>query len=728
MKIIFCVQLIFIAFSIFGSYDLPFSKNEKKIDGIIEEEEWRGSLLISDFYEIMPGENTKPPVDTIVYMTYTLENFYIAFKCFDPEPKKIRARYADRDNAFADDLVGIFLDTFNDQRNAFEFIVNPFGSQMDCLRKEPEEEDCTWDGIWYSKGRITKDGYEVEISIPFKTLRYPKEKIKTFRFLILRIYPRDFRVQISNLPLDRNKNCTLCQADLLENIEISKKQSKTELIPTLVSSSTYSKEDLGDKLKKDEQKKEAGLSITYKLASNLLLNGTLNPDFSQVEADVEQIDVNTRFALFYPEKRPFFLEGQQYFSSFFNLIYTRTIADPNYGLKLTGKEGKDSIGLFYVEDEITNFLFPSNQYSEISSLDMRSKSFGLRYKKDLFSDSNIGAIYLRREGNGYFNYLYGADGRIRIGGNEFLSFQYVESSTKDVLNPEVNENFNGERKDGHSAALNFEHSSRNWYFNGSYVEKSKKFRADLGFIPRVDIKTFEGFLAYTFYPDKKKFYSRLSPRIYFSNGKDFDGRTTDWESFAELQFELIKQVNGEFGYSRSMELYNEKEYEKNIFYLWANSRFSQNMTAFASFHYGDGVDYENERKGKLLKIKAQTDYRFSKRIFFDFSGEHQNFNLERGNLFKATYLYLKILYHFSNSIFLRAILQDGKVLRNKDLYLVEVPEKDNFKLLQFLFTVKLNPFSLFYLGFSTRGLEIEPYSMQTMNRTYFMKLSYSFWF
>ena len=266
----------------------------------------------------MPGENTKPPVDTIVYMTYTSKNFYIAFKCFDPEPEKIRARYADRDTAFADDLVGIFLDTFNDQRNAIEFIVNPFGSQMDCLRKEPEEEDCSWDGIWYSKGRITKDGYEVEIAIPFKTLRYPKEKMNTFRFLVLRIYPRDFRVQISNLPLDRNKNCTLCQCDLLENIEINKKQSKTEIIPTLTGFSTSSKEDLGNKLKK-KQKAEAGISFAYKLTSNLLLNGTLNPDFSQVETDVAQIDVNRRFALYYPEKRPFFLEGQQYFSSFMDL-------------------------------------------------------------------------------------------------------------------------------------------------------------------------------------------------------------------------------------------------------------------------------------------------------------------------------------------------------------------------------------------------------------------------
>ncbi|MEJ5167310.1 MAG: DUF5916 domain-containing protein [Thermoanaerobaculia bacterium] len=720
------VILLFILPS-YAFFELNSTSLKKEIDGIVKEEEWADSLILKNFYEIMPGENSSPPVDTIAYLSYDEENFYIAFKCFDPNPEKIRARYADRDSAFADDLVGIFLDTFNDQRNAYEFIVNPFGAQMDCLRREPEEEDCSWDGIWYSKGRITKEGYEVEMAIPFKTLRYPKEKTKNFRFMLLRIYPRDFRVQISNVPIDRGKNCTLCQAETLENIQIETKQKKMEIIPTLVFSSSSSREDLGEDLKNEGDEKSAGLSLSYHLTSNFSLNGTVNPDFSQVEADVAQIDVNTRFALFYPEKRPFFLEGQQYFSSPLNLIYTRSMADPNYGFKLTGKEGKNSLGIFLVEDEVTNFLFPSNQSSEMQSLDMESKSSGFRYKRDLFTDSYFGIIYLGRKGKGYNNNLYGADGKIRLGENEFFYFQYVESSTSDPFLPEISDKFDGKEKDGHSLLLNFEHSSRNWYFSGSYLEKSPFFRADLGFIPRVDVKIYEAFLAYTIWNTEKKFYSRLSPRIYGNYTKDFSGKTTDWETFAELQFELIKQIHGELGFSRSMELYEGIEYKKNRYYLWANSRFSQNMTAFFSLSNGDGVDYENERAGKLLKIEAQSDYRFGKRIFLDFSGEHHNFNLKEGNLYKATYLYLKVLYHFSNSIFLRTILQSGDIKRNKDLYLYDVPEKDNFKAVQFLFTYKINPFTLLYLGFSTRGMEETPFNMQTMNRTYFLKLSYSFW-
>lgn len=725
------IKLIFIfsifAFSAFSNIYLSPATKGKKIDGILEEEEWADSLILKEFYEIMPGENTKPPVETAAYLSYDEENFYIAFKCSDPEPDKIRARYADRDSAFADDLVGIFLDTFNDQRNAYEFLVNPLGAQMDCLRKEPEEEDCSWDGIWYSKGRITKDGYEVEISIPFKTLRYPKEKIKTFIFMILRIYPRDFRIQISNVPLDRGRNCTLCQAETLENIKIEAKQKKIELIPTFVFSPSYSKENLGEGLEKDEDEKNFGLSISYHMTSNLSFNGTVNPDFSQVEADVAQIDVNTRFALFYPEKRPFFLEGQQYFSSHLNLIYTRTMADPNYGFKLTSKEGRHSLGLFFVEDEITNFLFPSNQYSEMASLDMESRSFGFRYKGDLFTDSYAGVILLKREGENYKNNLFGTDGKIRLGENEFFYFQYVKSSTKDPFLPEISDKFDGEEKDGHSFFLNFEHSSRNWYFSSSYLEKSPSFRADLCFIPRVDVKVYETFLSYTIWNTEKKLYSRLSPRIYGNYTKDFKGKNTDWETFAELQFELIKQIHGEMGFSRSMELYEGVEYKKNRYYLWANSRFSQNMTAFFYLSNGDGVDYENERAGKLLKIEAQSDYRFGKRIFLDISGEHQNFNLRNGNLYKATYLYLKFLYHFSNSIFLRTILQQGIVERNRELYTFDVPDKDNFLALQFLFTYKINPFTLLYLGFSTRGIQQTPYTFQTMNRTYFLKLSYSLW-
>lgn len=727
MKILPYFLFFLISLKGFASFNLPHSNLKKEIDGKIEEDEWKDSLILKDFYEIMPSENTKPPVDTIAYLSYDDENFYIAFKCYDPAPDKIRARYADRDSAFADDLVGIFLDTFNDQRNAYEFITNPFGAQMDCLRKEPEEEDCSWDGIWYSAGKITKEGYEVEISIPFKTLRYPKEKIKTFRFMLLRIYPRDFRVQISNIQIDRSKNCTLCQAELLENIKIETKQKNIELIPAIVFSPSSSRESFGEVMK-SEKDEEAGLSLSYHLTSNISINGTLNPDFSQVETDVAQIDVNTRFALFYPEKRPFFLEGQQYFSSFLNLIYTRTMADPNYGFKLTGKEGKHSLGIFFVEDDITNFLFPSNQSSEINFLDIKSKTFNLRYKLDLFTDSYAGLIYLKRYGEGYKNELYGTDGKIRIGKNEFFYFQYVESSTKDPFCPEISQKFDGKEKDGHGLLFNFEHSSKNWYLSTSYLEKSPFFRADSGFIPRVDVKVYEAFLSHIIWGNGNKIYSRLSPRIYGNYTKDFNGKTTDWESFFELQFELIKQITGEIGAGKTMEFFKGINYEKNIYYIWANSRFSQNMTAYFSIRYGDGIDYENNRPGKILKTKLQSDYRFGKRIFLDFLGERHDFEINEGNLYKATSLYLKFLYHFSNNIFFRAILQEGNTKRNKELYFFEVPEKEKFKAIQLLFTYKINPFTLLYIGFSTTGLEQSPYTFQTMNRTYFLKISYSFWF
>ncbi len=710
-----------------ASFKLPFSKIPKKIDGHLLEEEWGDSLKIDKFYEIMPGENIEPPVKTVAFLSYDGENFYVGFKCFDPEPEKIRARYADRDSTFADDMVGIFLDTFNDKRNALEFFVNPLGSQSDLTRKEPGEEDSSWDGIWYSKGRITKEGYEVEVAIPFKTLRYPKKEEIAFGFLIFRIYPRNFRHQIASAPFDRGRNCTLCQIDLLENIKIQTKQRKMELLPTFVYSPYYEREDFDLPLKRGNTKEDLGLSLSYSFTPNLILNSTINPDFSQVEADVAQIDVNTRFSLYYPEKRPFFLEGNQYFNLPLRLVYSRTIADPNWGIKLTGKEGKSSFGLFAVEDKITNFLFPSNQYSEIATLEEPSKNYGIRYKLDLLKDSNFGFIYLKRKGFKYYYDLYGIDGKIRAGENEFINILYAESKTKDPYLPEISQNFDGKEKEGHCLFLNFNHSSRNWNFDFSYLESSPNLRADLGFIPRVDVKNFQGYLSYTIWGNKSKFYSQLSPTVYFQYVKDFDGKTTDWEGVLEIQFELLKQIMGEGGYQRSMEYYNGVEYKKNNIYFRANSRFSKNMTAYFHFNYGDGVDYENNRKGKLLILDGQTDYRIGREIFLDFSGEHQRLNLSFGNLYKATYLYLKVLYHFNNSIFLRTIIQDGKIKRNVELYLNELPEKENFTSLQFLFTYKINPFTLFYLGFSTRGIEEPPYEFQTQNKTYFLKLSYSLW-
>jgi hypothetical protein len=732
LKFIFVSSFLFVTFLFLypsslacASDYIPRASGEIQIDGIIQESGWEQGLIISQFYEVDPGENTEPPVETVAYLTYDQENFYMAFKCLDPRPEEIRARYADRDKMFADDFAGIILDTFNDQRYGVEFFVNPLGVQGDLSRRDPYEEDDTWDTIWDSAGRITEEGYEVEAAIPFKSLRFPNKDVQTWRFLLIRIYPRNFRYQITSTTIDRNKNCSLCQYPTYSGMEGVKPGRNIEIIPSATGMRTESE------YKEAEFEGEASLNATWGITPNLTLKGTINPDFSQVEADVLQIDVNRRFALFFPEKRPFFLEGQNIFETYFNAYYSRTIADPLWGAKFTGKTDKNSYGMIFAQDDQANFLIPSNQRSWLFSWNGQELNSGIfRYQRDVGQDSNVGLIFTGRQGGDYQNYLFGADARIRLAENDFLHSQVLRSETEYPLLPEVSEFFDGSKPGGNAYFFSYEHSAEHWSYELWYLDKDPEFRADLGFIPRVDVKAYGGYLGYSFYGNGNPYFSRINPFVHASRTENHAGVTTDWDGEVGVHYQLPRQTNGEIEFDRSMELFKGIEYKKNTFFLWTNSRFSKAMTAFIRFGYGDQVDYVNERLGDGREFGFQFDYRFGKHVFLDARFDREVLKVDGGRLFKANVYYIKGLYHFNKNLFFRTTVQWEDIDRNLALYNEEVRADltENSKLFtyQLLFTYKINPFTLLYLGYTDRGFEEDHIDSITLEKTYFLKLSYAF--
>ncbi|HPR64276.1 MAG TPA: DUF5916 domain-containing protein [Thermoanaerobaculia bacterium] len=697
-----------------------------QIDGKIEERAWQEALTFDLNYEISPGDNTAPPVKTTVRFAFDGENFLVALSCFDPDPDRIRARYADRDSAWADDFAGIILDTFNDQRQAYEFFVNPFGAQMDLTLTEPEQEDRSWDGIWSSAGRITDEGYEIEIAIPFRTLRFPNLDTQVWRFLVIRIYPREFRHEISSQPLDRNKNCLLCQAGLISGMEGARSGRQLEVVPTLTAISTQDRPAPEEPFSDRESTTEIGVSGTWGLTPNLALSGMVNPDFSQVETDSEEIDVNRRFALYYSEKRPFFLEGSRYFSTFMDVFYSRTVADPSWGVKVAGKDGRNGWGAFIARDTVTNILIPGNQGSDLLFLDQEVLDGSFRYRRDLGRDSTLGAIYTGRHGDGYTFDLMGGDGRFRLAEHDFINFLALFSQTRMPDLPDESAHFDGREREGGATYLAYEHNSRHWTWNAAFRDLDPDFRADLGFIPRVDYRSLSSALAYTHYGDGSGFHQTLSPGIYTSYTEDHSGELSDRLLGAELSFSLARQIHGEFNLERSLERYNGADYTTNQAHLWFNSRFSKAMTLYLSVSAGDGIDYTNERLADLFDSHLQFDIRFGRRIFLDFNLRHQSLSIAQGQIYTASIYYLKLLYHFNNSIFLRTILQYGDVRRDGDLYVDDVKEKERFLASQILFTYKINPFTLAFLGYADRGIEEKDLDRTTMNRTLFLKLSYAF--
>lgn len=499
-----------------------------------------------------------------------------------------------------------------------------------------------------------------------------------------------------------------------------------ELVPTLTGTRTEEREAPGLPLEGSGTDVEAGLSGTWGVTPNLTLNAALNPDFSQVEADTEQIAVNTRFALFYEEKRPFFLEGGDYFTTPLQAVYTRTVADPSWGIKSTGKEGADGFGIFFARDRQANFVIPSNQDSELFTWDHPVEAAAVRYRRDVGEDSTLGFLATSRSGGDYSSRLYGGDGRVRVGSNDFVTFQWLQSRTEYPEAPGIAEAFDGRGLTGEAFQVIYEHDARNWYWSALWRERGPDFRADLGYIPRVDAKNGNVYLAYILRDDKNPWYSRIAPGVWFDWTKDYTGQATDWEGGFELSLDLARQTDGEIVWSRTMERFNGIVYHKQGLRLDFNSRFNRIMTAHLEGYDGDDVDYANDRLGHGRSMHLQYDVRLGRRLFLWVEGSLQRLDIPEGRVFDARLYYLRTLYHFSNTLFVRAIVQWLDITRDPALYAEEVVRRERTVSSQYLLTYKINPFTLFYLGYSDMGLEEDYVDRTAMNRTWFVKLSYAF--
>ena len=297
------------------TFPIPRVEGPIIMDAILDEPFWSQAAKIPILYEINPGENLPTKTTTTTLVAYDDRNLYVAFTIIDPDPSKIRAHYSDRDTAFQDDFVGFVIDPFNDERRGYEFFVNPLGVQMDLFQDDVNgNEDASWNAIWDSAGRLTETGYQVEIAIPFSSLRFPKtQSIQTWGFNAMQIYPRGQRFVYQSQPVDQNLSCFLCQISKIEGFEGITPGRNIEINPALTFGTTMPREAPGGPM--DWSAFPLGLTAAWGITPNLTLGASVNPDFSQVEADSAQLDVNTQFALFFPERRPFFLEGADFFST-----------------------------------------------------------------------------------------------------------------------------------------------------------------------------------------------------------------------------------------------------------------------------------------------------------------------------------------------------------------------------------------------------------------------------
>ncbi|NQV87299.1 MAG: carbohydrate binding family 9 domain-containing protein, partial [Woeseiaceae bacterium] len=524
---------------------MPQTAGKIAVDGHLDEEAWADAVAVELTFETQPGENIPARVKTVGYLVEDGVNLYVGFVASDPDPSAIRAYLRDRDAAYDDDFVGIIIDTYNDGRRGVEFLSTPLGVQMDLTIDEARrgdfgKEDDSWDAIWESAGQINTEGYVVEMKIPLTQLRFPDGAgVKTWGFDLSRSYPRERKFSFSNNALLRGNNCYLCQIGKFDGLKDVKPGRNLEVVPTVTASRVDSTEEPGiDPLVSGSTKTEAGLSVRWGITPDLTANLAINPDFSQVEADAAQLDVNNRFELFYPEKRPFFLEGSDYFTTPMQAVFTRTIARPDVGVKLTGKRGDNTFGVLLAEDTVTNLLFPGAFGSDSTTLEQSNSVFIGRYSRGFGETSSIGGVLTVRDGDGYHNYVGGFDARWKINEQHTLSAQYLESKTEYPVETAMEFQQPNGAFDGTATQADYEFDSRHWFANARYSAQSEGFRVDSGFKNRVGDEQFFANGGRVWYGDDESWWSKLSLIVEYDIGHLEDG------TFREKDYVLRFRVQG----------------------------------------------------------------------------------------------------------------------------------------------------------------------------------------
>ena len=410
--------------------EIPQISGDIVIDASLSEPQWRSAKKVLINNITRPYDNIPSPVHTEALLMESEGYFYLAFIAKDPDIKEIRAFLKDRDKSWGDDLVGIKIDTYNDQRSAYRFLVNPLGVQIDGIESEvTQKESDAWDGIWESAGKIIDDGFIVEMALPLRMLNFQESEGKqTWGIELLRYYPREERLRLSNIHLDRGNSCEICQIATASGFKGAKQGSNFTVTPSIVLGAAQERDDNNEW--QDTNNTEASLDLRWGITPDWLLNATINPDFSTVESDNAQLNINNNFALFNREKRLFFLDNQDYFDSDYNLVYTRNINAPNYGAKLTGRENNHAFGLFITDDKNTNILIPGNRSSSVATIDGESKAAALRYRYSLNNDITLGWISTLRTAEDYSNSVNGIDARFRLNTEDVFKFQSLFSTTQ----------------------------------------------------------------------------------------------------------------------------------------------------------------------------------------------------------------------------------------------------------------------------------------------------------
>ena len=498
-----------------------------------------------------------------------------------------------------------------------------------------------------------------------------------------------------------------------------------EVIPTITSSASESRTPEGGDWER-ENNSQGSLDLRWGISQDTYLNATINPDFSQVEADSLQLDVNNTFSLFFPERRTFFLDGADYFDTYENLVHTRNIASPEYGLKLTGKTNQNTYGLVAANDETTNFIIPRSLSSRVASIEgLESKVAIGRYRRDIFENSTLGALVTDRRGKNYSNTVLSLDSTLRPTAQDTISIQAMHSTSEYPNNIQTEHQQEAELNDN-SYVIEYQHNDRQWDWRLGYYDWGDDFRADLGFVNRVDFKHMVATIGRTWRWDGDGFFSRIRFAADYDRTEDQSGLQLEEETefFVNMSGPLQSYLNGLFGSSETY--WNGKYFDEQFNMINVGFSPTPNLTLSSMVRYEDVVDFANTRLGYSKRWGPRINYRFGRHFQVNLRHQLQEFESDSKPLFRANLTDLRATYQFDARSFVRLTVQYADRERNVENYIRVVDATSKNLGAQLLYSYKLNAATRFFLGYSDKGFQNDIYdSIEYTNRTFFAKFSYA---
>ena len=705
------------------SLNIPRVGSDITVDGVLDEPVWAEASMVDVSYEVSPGDNLPAPVKTTARIAYTEDAVLLAFHAEDPDPSKLRAFLRDRDALYSDDFIGVMLDTFDDQRRAYEFFVNPLGVQADLIKEEATgNEDDSWDGLWTSAARITAQGYDAELRIPFATLRFhDTDGVRRWGASFIRIRPREFRYQYFSHRVERGARCLVCTFDKIEGFAGAKQGRNLEITPTFTALHTQERATPDASWQSQDTDFEPGLDVAWSPSPNLTLNGTLNPDFSQVETDQAQLDLNTSFALFFPEKRPFFLEGADYFTTPLQVLYTRQIADPDAGLRMTSHNDRQAFGVIAATDAVTQLLMPGVLGSSFRSLDQEANVLVGRYRYDLDAHTSLGAVTTARQGEDYRNVLTGFDGRWQNGAHT-LSGQWLRS---DSTYPDELALADATPR-GNAMLLAYTFGNRDWTAKASHTRIDPGFRADVGFISQVgyDKSVIGG--GHNWYGEPGAAISKVQFYGDWDITHRYDGLLLERELEAYVSIKGPRQSFLEIGGLGRVRYWNGTMLDEGQYSIsgeitpWSGVEFNL-------YHRGGRqTDLVASRPGHLTVWEPTVSLDIGRGVHVQLDYTQQWMDRDGGTAFEAKLLDGRMSWQFDPRQRLRLSVQASDIRRDQALYTQDVDERTRDVAAQLLYSYKVNPRTALYAGYSQGGYADDlQESFFNNTRSVFLKLSYA---